>query len=87
LIERNLKKADESENITSTTIKNKVDEYLKRKSKKIDALNEKASQDFNENHTFCPKTNVDKSQLGNFNEFINGQTNFIKKVEDNKKIT
>lgn len=41
-------------------------------------MNEK----FYHEHTFCPKTNVDKSKLGDLNNFIEYQMKHIKKITD-----
>ena len=42
------------------------------------------NEDFTQSHPFCPKTNVhDKTHIGDLNEFLNGQYNHLKKVDEN----
>lgn len=74
-------------------IQNKVRSILEKKNKRLDVnrliikiIQERLNDDFNQNHPFCPKTNVhDKSHLGDLNEFLNSQYNHLKKVDENIK--
>ncbi len=74
-------------------IQNKVRSILEKKNKRLDVkyflkkiIQEKLNDDFNQNHPFCPKTNVlNKSNLGDLNEFLNSQYNHLKKVDENIK--
>ena len=40
------------------------------------------NEEFNINHTFCPKTNVDKNKLGDLDQFLDYQTKHVKKVTE-----
>ena len=40
------------------------------------------NEEFIHNHTFCPKTNVDKNKLGDLNQFLEYQNKHLQRVNE-----
>ena len=45
-------------------------------------IQDSINEEFYVNHTFCPKTNVDKNKLGDLEQFLDYQTKHTQRVTE-----
>jgi len=67
--------------ISNEELKQKVNEILEKKAKKMDVLNSKADDEFLKRHTFTPQTHANKGDL-NFKKFLENQKEHLDKIND-----